>query len=178
MENNLDNDNNNNNIETEVEDRKIDSIRKTLFVSAIAGIIVISSVYLVYSFWENKHAPVVAKADITKDREKCRYVGKSILSLTQKKGAEIYATESPEIAKSIAEAFKNAETTSNMIREKGKFTAFVTKNGECSIDEKNCSINVGMSSTDSECVFYLDEESGIQPSMNTAEFIKEETTQE
>ena len=64
-----------------------------------------------------------------------------------------------------------------MIREKGKFTAFVLKDGDCSLEKKNCSLNVGMTSPVGECVFYLDEESGIQPSMSTAEFIKEEAVQ-
>ncbi len=176
------NDNFENNIEQDTEnspeEKKFESIRKTLFVTAIAGIVIIAAIYLVYSFWENKHAPVNSQANITKDRDKCRYVGKSVLALTQQKGAEIYSTDSADIAKNIAAAFKHAETTSNMIREKGKFTAFVTKNGECSIDEKNCSINVGMTSADNECVFYLDEKTGIQPSMNTAEFIKEETPED
>lgn len=167
-----------NNTENNAENKKLESIRKTLFVTAIAGILIISAIYGVYSFLESKHSSPAAQSNITKDKDKCRYVGKSVLALTQEKGAEIFAQDSTNITKDLATVFKHAETTSNMIREKGKFTAFVIKDGVCSIEEKNCSINVGLSSAASECVFYLDEKTGIQPSMDTAEFIKEETPQE
>lgn len=156
-----------------MENNKPERIRIILLIAAIIGVVIVSAIYLSFSFIESKKAPVSTEA-INKDKEKCSYVGKAVLALTQTKGAEIYAQDSTEIASTIASAFKNSETTSNMLREKNKFTAFVTKNGNCSIDEKNCSLNVGMSSADNECIFYLDEKSGIQPSMNTAEFIKEE----
>lgn len=159
-----------------MDNNKPEKMRKLLLILAVIGVAAVSGVYLLMGA-DNKELSANAIVSIDKDKDKCRYVGKTVLTLTQKEGSDIYSKDSSDIAKIIASGFKNAENVSNMIREKGKFTAFVLKDGDCSLEKKNCSLNVGMTSPVGECVFYLDEESGIQPSMSTAEFIKEETAQ-
>ena len=150
-----------------MDNNKPEKMRKLLLILAVIGVAAVSGVYLLMGA-DNKEPSENSIVSIDKDKDKCRYVGKTVLTLTQKEGSDIYSKDSSDIAKTIASGFKNAENVSNMIR---------LKDGDCSLEKKNCSLNVGMTSPAGECVFYLDEESGIQPSMSTAEFIKEEAVQ-
>lgn len=140
-----------------------------IFLLTIALLVIILSIIGIKSIFSTNNS----KTQLTyKDKEKCQYVGDMTQKLIKDKGYKIFENDSIELAKILATGFKKAETTGNMISVKNKFTAFISKNGECSYEQKNCSLNVGMLQPEDKCVFFFDNKNGMQASDATLQFLQ------